>query len=52
MEYLKFCDPYLTIMLMFLTCALSISLAHWLLAVPTLPDFNLHHAQLDINGRI
>ena len=28
------------------------SLAHWLLAVPTLPDFNFHHAQLDINGRI
>ena len=38
--------------LMLLTCALSISLAHWLLAVPTLPDFYLHHVELDINARI
>ena len=38
--------------LMFLTCALSISLARWLLAVPMLLDFYLHRVELDINARI
>jgi hypothetical protein len=30
-------------------CALALSLAHWLLAAPTLPNFDLRCIELDIN---
>src|ERR1700734_2182768 len=37
--------------LLLLACALSFSLAHWLFAAPTLPDFDLRRIELDINDR-
>ena len=39
-------------LLLFLARALSLSLTLWLLGAPTLPIFDLHHVELDINDRV
>ena len=44
-------DYGVPLLLLLLACALFLSLAHWLITAPTLPDFDLHLVEIDIKVR-